>query len=169
LGQIFSFAGRTGRLAYLGISLLQLLIIGIGFGLLLGTSPKGAAGLVVLVLMFGLSAWVGLAATVRRIRDMGWPMVLTLVGFFFVPMFSLLLLFWPGKPADFDATVFSDEDPRPAKAAKPQTESWMDRALAQASKGAQPAAPAPATPAPARFSGAMAAAQGPRTEFGLRR
>lgn len=176
LGQIFSFSGYTGRLGYLGVAAIQLLVLGLGFGMMLGTGPKpNAIGLILFLVMMLVSVWVGLAGMVRRIRDMGWPIVLTLIGCFFLPMFSILLLFWPGQPSGPDTSVFSDDDPRPAKAAKTpkdKGESWMDRALAQASQGrtageSKPAASA--APVPPRFSGAYAAAQGPRTEFGLRR
>lgn len=168
LATFFSFSGRTGRLGYFTVALVQLAVLAIGFGVLLTTSPKGAAGFLAIILMFGASAWVGVAGMVRRIRDMGWPMVVSLVATFFVPGFSLLLLIWPSKPQDFDSAVFSDDDP-PARKSRRKSEesggpSWMQNALAQASsaKSAQPA------PIP-RVSATTAASAGPRTQFGLRR
>lgn len=176
IGKLFSFSGRAGRLEYLGVGGLQFIILAFGFATLLGMKAQGGAALMVLALVLVPFMWVGWAVTVRRIRDMGWPIFLTILGVLFLPFFGLLLFVWPGKPGgewDEKAAVFSDDPdrtPRKSKTkVKPEADQpdWMQRALAQVSAPKQPTAQSYA-PKP-RISGAMAAASGPRTEFGLRR
>ena len=81
MGALFSFRGRCGRLAYLGIFVVQMgvLVLGItigAVGLVAGAknSADGAAAISVLVFLAVLIAtiWIGAAALARRTRDMGW-------------------------------------------------------------------------------------------------
>jgi uncharacterized membrane protein YhaH (DUF805 family) len=180
LSQLFSFSGYTGRLGYLGATVAQAALIVVGFGMLVGFSPKGGEGGSLPGALIGLgvaclaSTWVWMAATCRRLRDMGWPVVPGLLGAMFLPFFSLLLFCWPSADASRpDTAVFSDE-PEPKKRKAKDADagpSWMQNALSQVST----AKSAPATvhrPAPIvqpRISGALTAAAGARTEFGLRR
>ena len=184
LNGLFSFRGRLGRLGYLGVGAVQIVFLIVGFSVLAMTPVKSGMSIVgltaILLASFAL-AWVGMAAMVKRIRDMGWNVVLGVLGALFLPFVGMMLFVWPGKPADGpDPSVFSDEpEPRAPKAGKAAktpastTPDWMQRALNQAS-----AAPAPSPAqqaAPARFSGGfgsaspMAGADGSRSQFGLRR
>ena len=82
---LFSFHGRTGRLAYLGIFAVQMMFLLVaivlgGGALALGSQGSMAGGaLGALVIMGGLVGmiWIGAAAMVRRARDMGWDPALT--------------------------------------------------------------------------------------------
>jgi uncharacterized membrane protein YhaH (DUF805 family) len=181
LGTLFSFSGRTGRLAYFGISLIQIVVLIFGFAVMIGLNPKGAsvspggafAGGLMLILAILLSVWIGLAAIVRRLRDMGWPIVIGLIAVLFLPFVSLVLLFWPGNgQRDYDVGVFSDDpqDPKPAKGA-----GWLKRPAKEpisadlawmrpAPKPFVSAAPSQQTSAAPR----QVAPNGARAQFGLR-
>ena len=107
--------GRTGRLAYAQISVASLVLLTLGLALMifpmmmsrmngielmpLGFSMFGAIAL----MAFGL--WVLVAASVRRLHDMGWSawwllpcaVPVEIVAILAMLVLSLLLSFLPGK------------------------------------------------------------------------
>jgi len=182
LGTLFSFSGRTGRLGYFAIGLVQLAVLAFGFAVMIGLNPKGAAaspggalvGGLVFVLAILLMTWIGLAVIVRRLRDMGWPIIIGILAVMFLPGVGVLLLVWPGNgERDYDVGVFSDgpQDPKPTKGG-----GWLKRPAKEpisadlawmrpSSKPYVPAAQSQSSYAPPKPT---VAPNGARAQFGLR-
>lgn len=182
LGTVFSFSGRTGRLGYFAISLVQLVVLAIGLGVMIGLNSKGAAAspggalgsVSALLLAILIMTWMGLATIVRRLRDMGWPIIIGLLCVMFLPLVSLVLLFWPGNgERDPDPGVFSDE-PQGSKADKGG--GWLKRSakapisadLAWMRPPAKPFVPAAQTQPVHASPKPAIAPNGARAQFGLR-
>ncbi|TBW39272.1 DUF805 domain-containing protein [Siculibacillus lacustris] len=110
----FSFSGRSGRLAFWGIGLVQMVFLiglGVGLGLVAGAAAGGteAGGLteapLPIVAIWGLGlllvVWTGLAATTRRWHDRGksgWWTLLQLVPVIGPLWIFVELGFLPGTP-----------------------------------------------------------------------
>ena len=156
VGALFSFHGRCGRLAYLGIFVVQMVVLSIGVfvGVLgVGASVLGGSGggaiisLLFVLAVLGATVWVGAAAMVRRARDMGWsPKIIVplwygvaLVGTMMPPLLPIVWLFQtvvgfvfifkgpvPFDPAE-DAAAYAR---RAASAPSEATTTGMEAALA---------------------------------------
>jgi len=180
LGTLFSFSGRTGRLAYFGVGLIQLVVLILAVVVAINLNPKGvgfpgaqgAGGVLVATIL--VLTWISIASAVRRLRDIGWPIAVGLICLMFVPFFPGILLGWPGKShSDYDVDVFSDDppDPKPTKGGgwlkRPAKEpisadlAWM-RPPAKPYVPAAQSQPSYAPPKP------TVAPNGARAQFGLR-
>ena len=107
---LFSFSGRMGRIAYIGwgfFAVLVLCLVGggvLGFGM--AAAVHGSAlsiGIIVGAGLLIVALWASLATATKRVRDMGFPPVLWIVGIFVLTLADHLLLtryigarfFWP--------------------------------------------------------------------------
>lgn len=96
---LFSFRGRCGRLAYLGIFVVQMVLFLIALsvgavGLAAGVMGSGIAGLLgVLAVVGGViaMAWIGAAALARRTRDIGWKPVVVLPLWYVLSIVPLMV------------------------------------------------------------------------------
>jgi uncharacterized membrane protein YhaH (DUF805 family) len=123
--RMFSFKGRIGRLTYLGYGLAAYLAVLVSIPPALAVIDRGSVGTGVGVLLiligFAASIWIGFAASVRRLHDLNmsgshtvWMCALLLfsgalerisevllipavIAGFAVPLWLLL---WPGTRAD---------------------------------------------------------------------
>jgi uncharacterized membrane protein YhaH (DUF805 family) len=91
---LFSFSGRTTRLGYLGVGAVQfalLVVIVIGAVIVMAQAVHGAGsalvgGVLAVIVAVAVTGWIGLAATVRRLRDMGWPIGYGMAGLVLINM-----------------------------------------------------------------------------------
>jgi uncharacterized membrane protein YhaH (DUF805 family) len=116
MAALFTFSGRLGRLAYLGYSILLILLV--AAGVLVG-SAVGFLGIIIFVVVTIGGIWASISLVVRRLHDLdmsGWhylwmivvpalinggaeaqhSVFLSYIGIAMSLAFTLFLWLWPG-------------------------------------------------------------------------
>lgn len=117
IGKIFSFSGRAGRIEYIGVHILLIMLILLPYLVLFGGSANSSSlsgimdsigsSILLYLLLFLPIIWIDFAVMFRRLHDINQPGWVYLIVFFitFIPiiglivyiLFFLTLLFWPGN------------------------------------------------------------------------